>query len=194
MATSVIEICNNALIDLGETTIMSLTDDTQTARLCNQRWPAVRDAVLRAPPWNCCMTQAELAAVSGPPVWKWDFQYRVPTDTLRVIEPVSSSETPVDAWEVQGRTIFCNERPPIYIAYVRRETDPQLYDSLLDESLAARLSAVLAYPLTGSTSLAQSFWANYQGKLAEARGVDAREGSPTHLTSHAWLAAKLGRD
>ena len=65
MATSVIEICNNALVDLGEEPITSLADNTKAARLCNQRWPAVRDAVLRAHPWNCAVTLARLAASAG---------------------------------------------------------------------------------------------------------------------------------
>ena len=68
MATSVIEICNNALLDLGEDAIMSLQDDSKAARLCNHRWPGVRDAVLRAHPWNCAMAQWELAAGTAAPL------------------------------------------------------------------------------------------------------------------------------
>ena len=37
MATSIIEICNNALLDLGEDVIMSLGDGTKAASLCNHR-------------------------------------------------------------------------------------------------------------------------------------------------------------
>jgi hypothetical protein len=192
MATSVIEICNNALTDLGEDAIMSLSDDSKAARLCAQRWPAVRDAVLRAHPWNCAMSQAELAACAAAPLWKWDFQYELPADFLRIVELVGSGLERVAQWEVQGRIVLCNTAAPLYLSYVRRETDPQKYDALLCEALAARLSATLAYPLSGSTALAQAFWSAFQQKMTEARGVNAREGVPQAMAPATWLSAKLG--
>ncbi|MGE4503763.1 MAG: hypothetical protein AB7D51_00320 [Desulfovibrionaceae bacterium] len=192
MATSVVEICNNALQDLGEDTITTLADTTRAARLCNQRWPATRDAVLRAHPWNCAMARAELAAATERPTWKWDWSYQLPTDCLRVVGVVDSEERDVAQWEVQGGTLLCNEPAPINIAYVRRETDPRRYDPLLAEALAARMAATLAYPLTASTSLAQAHWEAYRERLLEARGVDAREGVPESVTPTTWLSAKLG--
>ena len=43
---SVVEICNGSLNQLGATTILSLTEDSKNARLCNQRYTQVRDSVL----------------------------------------------------------------------------------------------------------------------------------------------------
>lgn len=193
MATSVIEICNNALLDLGEDSITSLTDNIKAARLCNQRWPAVRDAVLRAHPWNCAMSQAELAAAAESAVWRWDFQYVLPTDLLRLVRVVTAAEQDVDQWEVQGRVLLCDEEAPLFLAYVRREQDPQKYDALLSEAMSARMSATLAYPLSGSSSLAENYWKVYKEKILEARGVDAREGVAEPLAPVAWMAAKYGR-
>ncbi len=192
MANSVIEICNNALLDLGEDVIMSLGDVSKAAGLCNHRWPAVRDAVLRAHPWNCAMAQAELAAATAAPVWRWEYKYNLPADFLRIIHVVGQDGRTIADWEIQGGIILCNEDAPIFISYVRRETDTKKYDALLDETLAARLAATLAYPLSGSTSLAQTYWEIYQQKLAEARGVDAREGVPESVTPTSWLGAKVG--
>lgn len=193
MATSVIEICNNALLDLGEDVIMSLGDESKAAGICNHRWPAVRDAVLRAHPWNCAMAQAELAAGAAAPLWRWEYKYTLPADFLRIVQIVGQDGTQIEDWEIQGGIILCNEAAPIFISYVRRESDPKKFDSLLDETLAARLAATLAYPLSGSTSLAQSYWDIYQKKLAEARGVDAREGVPESVTPASWLGAKAGQ-
>lgn len=190
MATSIIEICNNALLDLGEDVIMSLTDESKAAGLCNHRWPAVRDAVLRAHPWNCGMTQAELAAWTVAPLWKWEYKYNLPTDFLRIVQIVGQDGTEIADWEIQGGIILCNEEAPIYISYVRRELDPKKYDAMLSETLSARMAATLAYPLSGSTSLAQSYWQTYQEKLSEARGVDAREGVPESVTPTSWIGAR----
>ncbi|MCJ2165567.1 MULTISPECIES: hypothetical protein [unclassified Pseudodesulfovibrio] len=193
MATSVIEICNNALLDLGEDVIMSLGDESKAAGLCNHRWPAVRDAVLRAHPWNCAMAQAELAAGTTAPLWKWEYKYVLPADFLRIIRIVGQDGEEVEDWEIQSGIILCDEEAPLYISYVRRETDPKKYDALLSEALSARLAATLAYPLSGSTALAQSYWQMYQDKLMEARGVDAREGVPESVTPASWMGAKMGR-
>lgn len=193
MATSVIGICNNALQDLGEEPISALTEGNKSARLCNQRWPSVRDAVLRAHPWNCAMSQAELAANLGAPLWKWACRYELPADFLRIVSVVSGQQREVESWEVQGRQILCDEDAPIYISYVRRETDPQRYDALLSEALSSRMAAVLAYPLTGSTALASACWETYNEKILEARGVDAREGVAESVAPNVWLSAKLGR-
>jgi len=193
MATSVIEICNNALIDLGEEAITSLSDNTKAARLCNQRWPAVRDAVLRAHPWNCATVQDELAASAAPAGWQYEASYPLPADCLRVLS-VCVGEAPVEAWEVQSSAILCDEPGPLQVAYIVRIDDPRLFDPLLCEALTARLSATLAYPITASTALAQSFWGMYDDKLREARGVDAREAAPISAPAPTtWLSAKLGR-
>ncbi len=192
MATSVIEICNNALLDLGEDVIMSLGDEGKAAGLCNHRWPAVRDAVLRTHPWNCAMAQAELAAATAAPLWRWEYKYTLPSDFLRIVQIVGQDGIEVSDWEIQGGIILCNEDAPIYISYVRRETDPKKYDALLSETFSARMAATLAYPLSGSTALAQAYWSAYQDKLGEARGVDAREGIPESVTPTGWLGAKMG--
>ena len=193
MATSVIEICNSALIDLGEEAIASLTDNTKAARLCNQRWASVRDAVLRAHPWNCASALTELAASASSPAWKWTSSFPLPTDCLRVLS-VAAGGAPLSAWEVQAGLVLCDEAGPLSVAYIRRLDDPRLFDPLLSEALSARLAATLAYPLTASTSLGQAFWALYADKLREARGVDAREAAPIPAPAPTtWLAAKMGR-
>jgi hypothetical protein len=190
---SVIEICNNALLDLGEDPITALTEGSQAARLCNQRWPAVRDAVLRAHPWNCAMELAELSVNATAPTFKWDYSYNLPANFLRLAGVFDSSENLITDYEVVGKKILINATAPIYIGYVKRETDPTKYDALLVEALSARLSAAIAYSLTGSTTLVEAMWTLYQNKMIEARGMDAREGTSEVVITSDWLQAKLGR-
>ena len=47
---SVVQICNSALNQLGAASITSLTDNSKNARLCNERYATVRDAVFRSHP------------------------------------------------------------------------------------------------------------------------------------------------
>jgi hypothetical protein len=126
------------------------------------------------------------------PGWQYQLAYPLPTNCLRLLS-VTSGGGALDAWEVQAGSILCDEPGPLEIGFIQRIDDPRLYDPLLCEALTARLSATLAYPITASTALAQSFWALYAEKLREARGVDAREAAPMAAPAPtSWLAAKLG--
>ena len=72
---SVVDICNGALNQLGATTILSLTEDSKNARLCNSRYTQVRDAVFRSHPWNCLQKRVELAADTTAPAWGFSYAY-----------------------------------------------------------------------------------------------------------------------
>ena len=64
------------------------------------------------------------------------------------------------------------------IKYVARITDPNEYDSLLMESISARLAADICYSVTNSNSLVASMYNLYEAKIKEARFADATEGMP----------------
>jgi len=82
---STVDICNGALNQLGATTILSLTEDSKNARLCNSRFTQVRDAVFRSHPWNCLQKRVELAADTTAPAWGFSYAYTLPADCLRLL-------------------------------------------------------------------------------------------------------------
>jgi len=193
MATSVIEICNNALQSLKAERIMSLTDGTESADLCNQVWPSVRDAVLRSHPWNCATKLLQLQQSSTTPAWKWDYAYPLPADCLRILEVVGEDELPVSDWEQMNGDILCDEDSPVYLAYVRREEDPTKYDALLCKVFEAALAAEIAFPLTASVTARQTAEGLLEKRMREARGVDARQAAKVQqLVPSSWAAAKYG--
>ena len=177
---SVVDICNSALNQIGASNIISLTEDSKAARICNQRYEFVRDSVFRAHPWNALITRRTLSPDAQAPTFEFDNAFTLPTDPfcLRVI----SLDFHDIIHRVEGRKILCNE-DTLNLVYVGRVEDVNQYDTLLIESIAAALAADLAYPLAGSTSLAQEMRAVYQDKLKEARFVDATEGTPASITS-----------
>ena len=76
------------------------------------------------------------------------------------------------------------------ILYAAQVTDPNEFDPLLIEAIAARLAADLAHPITQSTTLIQVMWDLYRQKLIEARGVDGQEGTGDELIGDVWLASR----
>lgn len=194
MTVSTVSICNAALDMLGADVITALADESKEARLCNRNYERVRDATLRAYPWNCALARTNLAADGSAPSWGYERQFLLPegpdpAHCLRVL----SINGEVDyglRYKVEGRKILTDEAAPLEISYIARVTDPALFDPLLVDAIAARLAMDLAYPLTGSVSLAQAMSEAYAEKLAEARMVDAQEGSADDFTAPEWLESR----
>jgi len=172
---SEVDIINSAMNMIGASNIIARDEDSKAARVSNQRYDSIRDAVLRAHPWNCAVTRRSLAPDSESPAFDWDFQFTLPADPycLRVLR---LDYLDIE-FRVEGRKIVSNESS-INLIYIARVTDPNEYDTLLQESIAARLAADVSFTLSQSTSLTQNMFNLYESKLKEARFVDATEGTP----------------
>ena len=171
---SVVEICNGALNQLGASTILTLTEDSKNARLCNARYLNVRDAVFRHHPWNCLLKRVQLPADTETPAWGFTKQFTLPSDCLRLIKILDYESDHV----VEGRKILSHSSS-MKILYISRVEDPNEYDQLLREVLSAALAADIAYAVTSSNPVAQQMYSLYQEKLKDARFVDATEGYNT---------------
>ena len=82
---SIVDICNGSLNQLGASTILTLTEDSKNARLCNARYTQVRDSLFRSHPWNCLTKRVELARDTDTPAWGFSYQFTLPADCLRVL-------------------------------------------------------------------------------------------------------------
>jgi len=168
---SVVDICNGALNQLGATTILSLTEDSKNARLCNSRYTQVRDGVFRSHPWNCLQKRIELASDTTAPAWGFSNAYTLPSDCLRLLRILDYDSN----YKVEGRKILSNTSS-MKILYVARVTDPNEYDELLRETLSAALGADIAFGITSNNQTAQNMYQLFQDKLRDARFVDSTEG------------------
>ena len=172
---SEVDIINSAMNMIGASNIIARDEDSKAARVSNQRYDSIRDAVLRAHPWNCAVTRRSLAPDSETVAFDWDYQFTLPADPycLRVLR---LDYLDIE-FRVEGRKIVTNEHS-INLIYIARVTDPNTYDTLLQEAIAARLAADVSFTLSQSTSLTQNMYSLYESKLKEARFVDATEGTP----------------
>ena len=168
---SVVDICNGSLNQLGATTILSLTEDSKNARLCNSRYTQVRDAVFRSHPWNCLQKRVELAADTTAPAWGFTSAYTLPADCLRLLKILDYDSN----YKVEGRKILSNASS-MKILYIGRITDPNEYDELLRETLSASLAADIAFAITSNNTTATNMYNLFQDKLKDARFVDSTEG------------------
>lgn len=186
---SKVDIGNRALSKLGENlTITSFSDGTPPANAISANFDMVRDDVLRDHPWNCLMTRAQLAPETETPAWGFDYQYQLPSDCLRVVEVEALTSQP--KWRVEGRKILTDDGPVLNIVYLKREEDPNEYDSQLVEALATRLALELCETFTQSNTKKDYLYMAYNDVLRQARRSDAQEGTPTVMLEDSWLSAR----
>ncbi len=193
--TSNVDICNSALNMVGASIITSLSEDSKAARICNQRYTFVRDAVMRAHPWNCLIRRVKLGRDATAPAYKFAFRYPLPADPycLRVLTVSDDGDEERDdiEFKIEGNRYLLTDQGTMYIQYISRDEDPNQYDFLLIEALSARLASDIAYALVGSSTLAANMFAMYEIKLKEARFADAQEGTPDAIIANTFTQARL---
>jgi hypothetical protein len=190
---SVVDICNSALNLLGASTISALTDDSKNARLCNQRYEPVRNRVFRSHAWNCLHKRVQLAQNSTAPVVEYSYAYALPSDCLRVLKVHNGSTDSIKSdidYKIEGRNIVTNEGT-VYIIYIAIDTDPNNYDTYLQESISHQLAADLAYAVTNNATLADKYMVRADERLREARFIDATENSLGTIESSEFTDARL---
>lgn len=177
MAASEVEICNSALDLIGAEPIIALDSTSKTSRILTRNYGIVRDAVIRAHPWNCAIHRMTIAADATAPDSVYTYQYTLPSDPycLRMLD--LPDEDPDTEWKVEGRKLLTDVSAPLAIRFLKRITDPLEYDPLMAEAIATRLAAKIAYSVTGSRAMMIDLFNAYQSILGDARTQDSFEGT-----------------
>ena len=190
---SAVDIANSALNLLGASTISAFTDDSKNARLINQRYEPVRNRVFRSHAWNCLHKRVQLAQNSTAPVVEYSHAYALPADCLRVLKvhngTTDSIKSAID-YKLEGRNIVTDEGT-VFIIYIALDTDPNNYDTYLQESISHQLAADLAYAITNNATLADKYMTRADERLREARFIDATENSLGTIESSEFTDARL---
>lgn len=190
MATGV-SICSNALLMLGAQTINDFADqlNLDRAKLCANLYPTVRDDMLRSHPWNCAIKRAVLAPDAVAPAFGYTHSFELPADFMRVLE-VGTNGAQID-YLVEGRTIQA-DTAVLELRYVFRNEVENTWDAHLVKLVTLAMAAALAYPVTQSSALQQSFEQKLEMTLKRARAVDGQEDPPQTLGDERLLRARFG--
>lgn len=171
------EVANLALAMVGDERVSRLdTDTSKAAQLCNEFLPQVRRECLVRHPWNFAMARASLPALATAPAFGWTAQYQVPDDCMKVFR--LNATDPHEPWTREGDAILCNLPAPLGIRYIRDITDPGKWSPLFVRLVAATLAERLAVPLSASQEAAARIAEKLRDARADARTVDASEGTP----------------
>lgn len=193
--SSAVDICNIALAGLGVADqIVSLTQDSTNARVCNLLFSHVRDTELRAHPWNFAIKRAQLAATTAP-IFGRTSSFPLPSDFLRLLpkDPLDNLAT-LD-WQIESQdgalVIVTDEETLLEIRYIAQITDPNLFDSSFEEVIVAAMRIALCEKVTGgSNTKMQVQEARYKQAILSAKRANAFENVPQVPPDSSWLTCR----
>lgn len=186
MASSAVEICNEALALVGAAPITSLSQQTTEARLLNQLYTPTRDQLLTSHPWNFATKRVALSADPTPPAFGFAYRFALPSDCLRVLGVDLYSD---DQWKIENGYLLCDSSA-VSIKYISKITTEATFSINFCEALAYKLASKIAYPLVQSSTLAKSLFDLYVTHLRDARSMDAQEGGIEQVEANEWIDSR----
>lgn len=192
---SAVDICNLALIALGQDLILSLTEQSTPAQRCAVLLPQRLDAMLRDFDWSFAECKAEIAADGVPPAFGYLYRYALPTDPycLRVRKIQDEGGTDTYPYRLVGRHIETDLPAPLYLTYTCRPSDYAKLDAMFVDALAAGLAMDLARALTGDQDERANLAKEFTYKVTIARDADATEANQPIPWKDPWIEARGGQ-
>lgn len=183
--TSVVQIANEALQLIGETSIYSLDSESTQAQEVKLVWPSVRDDVLRSYAWNCATKRAKLIRLSETPSYGYKYSYQLPSDYMQLIEEENDSEF------IREQDKLITNSDSISIKYIYRESDTTKYDPNLVKVMVYSLAVRLAHTITGSVSLSERLEQRLEVYYRRAMSADAKENKTRKAKRSRWLNSRM---
>ncbi|WP_407059336.1 hypothetical protein ACKZDW_04255 (plasmid) [Ralstonia syzygii subsp. celebesensis] len=187
MATAV-SICSNTLQTLGAKPINSFDERTEHARLCANIYPDLRDELLRAHPWKCAIKRVQLAPLAAKPAFDFNYQFELPGDWLRNIQ-VGNRGNALE-YRLEGRTILANVTV-LPLVYIWRNDVEQSWHPHLVTLAELLVGSRIAYAVTKSTSVRDSWRDEYARALKVAKAIDGQDDPPEEFEEGTLLESRF---
>ena len=175
MGTTKVEVCNQALLNIGQRSIQSLEELSREANLCKMVYDRARKELLRTYPWRFAVA-TKLLALKDATSQEYAFVYAAPDDCLRELY-ILPAEPPIE-YERQGDNIL-TDTEAAELKYIRNVIDPAEFDESFVECLGYLMATKMAMPLTGKSELQGNNLKLYLNALPMAQSASASEARKT---------------
>lgn len=190
MATKT-EIINKSLTLIGATPIVSITDDTNNARIVNRVWDTSLRSMLSECAWNFAMKRALLATSADTLAWYHSgvtIVYARPANVIRIFGTNDDNAT----WYEEGDYII-SDTTGLGVRYVEYTETTSKFPSSFVEALVDLICANSAFMILNSAKVAATYVEKYEKvSLPKARSENAQIGAQQTLKDDAWTLAKYG--
>ena len=183
-----VSICSNALQMLGAKPINDLAERTDHARLCASLYPSVRDDLLRAHPWNCATKRVILAPLAETPPFDFGYQFALPGDWLRTLQVGQKGQGL--SYRSEGRNILANVTV-LPLVYIFRNDVEQTWSTNLVELAELQMAAKMAYAVTKSSSVRDSYRDEFARAFKVAKAIDGQDDPPEEFEEGTLLESRF---
>lgn len=194
--TADVDVVNLALRALGSARIISLTDGSKNANAANDVYALIRDQVLRTSNWNFATTRVKLTEVGTAPAFGFDHQFAFPSDWLRTVS-VTDNDAGFGAAIVQeetfgGQRVFLTDSDALYLKYVYRLTDPNLFPADFIIAFAIELAKRLSTSIAASNTIKADLTDEVKGLWLGSKSTDSQGQTPQRRPPGSWVSARFG--
>lgn len=179
---SEVGIANNALILLGEQTIIAISATTKAGRIFLTIFNDKRDWLLREYEWKFATKRTTLAADSATPEYEYDKQFTLPSDYIKFIELYPNSIS----YRIEKNKILCGETI-LYLKYTQRITDPTEMDTSFREAFSALLAREACFVITDSNIKYDKMDAAFEDRVTTAKFQGSIEDDLEEIQANDWL-------
>lgn len=183
-----VSICSNALQMLGAKPINDFNERTEHARLCASLYPSVRDDLLRAHPWNCATKRVILAPLVDAPPFDFSYQFALPGDWLRTLQVGRKGQSLT--YRSEGRNILASVTA-LPLVYIFRNEVEQTWSTNLVEIAELQMAAKMAYAVTKSSSVRDSYRDEFARAFKVAKAIDGQDDPPEEFEEGTLLESRF---
>lgn len=179
-----VEICNMALANYGGGEIVSLTENTEEARVLNLLYENCRQAILAKGIWNFATSYTgSLALLDEAEHPTYKYVYALPSKCLKVLQVYNSNidlqfqqyMPDYEVFNYGSRKALATDIEGAKCKYVVDEDNTAIYTPEFVTCLSYLLSARCVESLTGNAQIVSEMDAKYQVAFQDALLSNARE-------------------
>lgn len=193
MATK-LQVWKQALIHLGQATIVTLTDDVEAVNVFGNAWDGVVEEAFNEGDWNAFKKSVALvASATGDVAPGWTYVWDYPTDYMRTIavSQIGDFRHPFREFLDEGGFLHTNTTP-IYLRYISDDKIDNVEDwpTMFWRYVAMKLAYETCDRITNGATTQDRLQARLQKALRQAKSVDARNENNKVIYPGSWIRSR----
>jgi hypothetical protein len=173
---------------LGGAPFSSFDEAKPHVRIAANLYPSVRDDVLRLHSWNCATDRVILAPLAAAPAFDFAHQFQLPGDWLRTLQ-VGYKGNPIPFRSERQRLLADVTALPL--VYCFRNAVEGTWTTNLIHVVELAMAAKMAYAVTSSTSVRDSYRDEFARELKAAKAIDGQDDPPEEFESGTFAEARF---